>query len=391
MKVELPDPIAVAREETERLRVARRQLIEWPVDQLRITVPHVDRQSLLAGLTAFHRERMAKIPSAVTYPESPPWVEHALAVDRELQRLAGLSDQDLAVYRSLHFYLMFRGFKSARPAAIEKCRSAYFPETDRGELLIRNNDDPDMFWNPEPPLRAADWAAPAGNYLVIDGANSGLHINDEPAEIFPLPAIAMCRHYCDDVPGGVQFLTRYSPFWGHTNWVLHDAQKRSVAIEKCSFTMIEVFPPDATGRSWCSGMACRDPQSPQGRYQRRKRQEYLDRFHLPADGPDATFWRACDLAEQKLAALMKKSGTVTVAEAFQLFTTPHPAGLCKNAVKFHPEQAIAESTLFTRAVLSTPTGRTVYRWQRGPQPGLAWPSEPDVLTVPRHQPPSRAA
>jgi len=391
MNLNLPDPITVARAEAEHLRVARHQLIEWPVEQLRITTPQVDPRSLLAGLTAFHRERMAKIPSPVTYPESPPWVEQILAVDRELQRLAGLSDDEMAIYRSLNYYLMFRGFRLARPVTVEKCRSAYFPETDRGELLIRNNDDPDTFWEPEPPLRAADWQAPTGNFLVIDGANSGLHINDEPAEIFPLPAVQMCAQYCDDVPGGVQFLTRYSPFWGHANYILHDAQQRSVAIEKCSFKFIEVFPPDATGRSWCSGMACRDPQSPQGRYQQRKRREYLDRFHLPDDGPDATFWRACDQAEQKLAALMKKPGPVTVAEAFQLFTAPHPDGLCKNAVKFHPEQAIAEYTLFTRAILSTPTGRTVYRWQRGPKPGLEWPREPEVLDVPRHQPPSRAA
>ena len=137
MKSSLPDPITVARNEAEQLRVARRQLIEWPVDQMRITVPHVDTRSLLAGLTAFHRERMAKIPSAVTYPESPPWVEHILAVDRELQRLTDLSDDEMAVYRSLNYYLMFRGFRSARSVASEKCRSAYFPETDRGELLIR--------------------------------------------------------------------------------------------------------------------------------------------------------------------------------------------------------------------------------------------------------------
>jgi len=381
MNITLPDPFVVARAEAEQLRSARCRMIEWPVEQMRSTVPHVDLQSLLAGLTAFHRERMARIPSAVTYPESPLWVEHILAVDRELQRLAGLSDDEMAVYRSLNYYLMFRGFRSARSVTVERCRSAYFPETDRGELLIRNNDDPGTFYVPDPPLRAADWQIPEGNYLVIDGANSGLHINDEPEEIFPLPAIRMCTQYCDDVPGGVQFLTRYSPFWGHANYVLFDAQQRSVAIEKCSFTMIEVFPPDATGRSWVSGMVCRDPESPQGRYQRQKRQQYLDRFRLPPDGPDAAFWQACDLAEQKLAALMKTPGRVTFDEAVRLFTAPHPEGLCKDAVKFHPEQPIVEYTLWSRAVLTTPTERTVYRWQRSPKPALAWPSEPEVLTV----------
>ena len=55
-------------------------------------------------------------------------------------------------------------------------------------------------------------------------------------------------------------------------------------------------------------MACRDANSPQAKYQKEKRDWYLAKFGQPTDGPDQTFWDACDRAETMLADGLKKLG-----------------------------------------------------------------------------------
>ena len=379
MAPSLPDPKKAARAEADRIAAHREHALEAPLTRTLADAPHVDRDSLLAGLTEFHLERMARTPSYTTYPEARPWVEHIRAVDAELQKLAGLTDEQMAVYRSLGHYVTFRGFASARPIMTEKCRVAYLPETDRSEMHIKNVDDPATYWKKRPPAKTAQWSPRSG--LVWDGVGSGLHIDDEPDEIFPLPVPTMCHAYCDDVPGAVDFLSRYTPFWGGQNIVLHDAQMRSVAIEKCSYNFIEVFEPTVRGRSHCSGMACRDPKSPQGKYQREKRQQYLKLFNQPDDGPDMSFWNACDTAEHMLAELMMQDRLITADEVFELFVTPFPEGLNKNGFKFHPNQAYIEYTLITHGSLRTDDTVTSFNWQREDDGSLAWPTEPDVCVA----------
>lgn len=378
MAIEFPDPTEFAKREAQRIRENRAELVDGPVKRALADRSHIDSNSLLQGLEQFHEQRMAKEPSFTTYPEARPWVEHALAVETAL-RAEGVTLRELAVTRSLGHYLSFRGHIAARPANSERCRVVFDPQTDRGELHIKNVDDPDWFWKPGPPLSSsAPWQEPVEKFVMWDGVGSGLHIDDEPEEIFPLPIPQMYRHYADDVPSTVEFLTRYRPFWGGQNIVLHDAQQRSVAIEKCSYNHIEVFEPDSSGRSWCSGMVCRDPHSPQGQYQSAKRKQYSELFGLSENGPDHCFWEACDTAERMLAEHMRQPGQIKVDDVFRLFTTPFPQGLCKDGFKFHPDQAYVEYTLYTHATVSTPTRMTRYRWQRGPKPGLEWPAEPEV-------------
>ena len=354
----IPDPIAAARAEAAHIQSNPHQFLDGPIERVLIDAPFIEPQSLLDGLEAFHKERMTKIPAATQYPEAQGWVDYVLRRDMELQTLTGISDRQMAAYRSLNDYMTFRGNIGARLVTAEKCRIIYLPQTDQGEFHIKNVDDPITFWKPstDQPKQA-----PQVTGLSWDGVGSGLHLDDEPDEIFPLPYRAMCMAYCDDVPGAVQFLTRYSKFWGGQNIVLFDKEKRNVAIEKSSHNFIEVFAPDVSGGSHCSGMACRDPQSPQAQYQLSKRLAYLDFFDQPQDGCDMTFWKACDCAEQMLGDLMKRP-KVTVDEIFALFTTPWPQGLNKTGAKFHPDQGMGEYTLVTHASLFEK--QRYYRWQR---------------------------
>lgn len=378
LKLKLPDPAAVAKAEADQINRDRHQFLVGPVDRVLADSPNVDRDSLLQGLAAFHRERMQKIPSVTKYPESPPWVENTLAIERELRARANLNDLEIAVRRSLGDYLTFRGYVNARRVNVEKCRVAYLPDTDQGQMHIKNVDDPDTFWVEQPPIDLHPaWVDPPQRDIVWDGVGSGMHIDDEPDEIFPLSPPRMYRHYADDVPSAVDFLTRYSSFWGGQNIVLHDPQKRSVAIEKCSYNHIEVFYPDRTGRSWCSGMATRDPNSLQGKYQRAQRERYLKMFDM-GDCADIAFWNACDTAEKMLSTFLTRQGPIRVQEVLDLFTTPFPKGLCKTGAKFHPQQSMGEYTLITMATTWTENERRQYCWSRGGKPALTYPSKPQI-------------
>lgn len=363
------DPMSAARAEAAHINRYAEMFLGPPARVL-ADCPFIDADSLLNGVEVFHKERMAKVPSATKFPEAQPWVDFALAVDKEVQALTGMTDQQLARYRSLGDFLTFRGYAQAKPAMVERCRIIYLPDTDQGEFHIKNVDDPLLFWRPD--VNPPDPVKPVSG-LMWDGVGSGMHIDDEPEEIFPLPYRAMVFTHCDDVPGAVEFLTRYYQFWGGQNIVLYDAQQRNVAIEKCSHNFIEVFQPGANGGSHCSGMACRNKQSPQGQYQAKKRIEYLERFNQSLECTDMVFWNACDRAEAMLGELMKKP-KLTVAEIFERFTTPWPMGLKKCGAKLHPDQACGEYTLITHAELYEKG--IGYRWQRDAFGN--WPCVPEI-------------
>ncbi len=368
------DPLNQAQSEADHITAQGYDVFERAVQRVLFDAPWLASESLLDGLESFHQERIDKVPSATTYPESSVWVDYVLSVDRELKRLLNLDARQIAIYRSLNDFLMFRGIARSSLRQQEKCRVVYIPQTDHGQFHAKNIDDPaPPNWRPQPKPEALPHA---GN-LVWDGVGSGLHLDDEPDEIFPLPITTMYQHYADDVPSAVDFLTKYSKFFGGMNFVLHDRQKRSVAIEKCSRNFIEVFEPDPTsGFSHCSGMACRNPESPQASYQRAKRQEYCEKFGLPNDGPDWTFWNACHTAEEMLASGVRSMlGTPRRDDLFKHFTTPWPDGLNKPGVKLHPEQTVPEYTLITSVTLIDELIH--YRWQRDED--LKYPDEPEVI------------
>src|SRR3989339_470477 len=105
----LPNPVETARREVATIQANPDACLKWPLDRIIADSPFLDRETLLAGLEAFRKERMAKIPSATTYPESVAWVDYVLTVDREVQRAMGFGDREMALYRDLRDYIMFRG------------------------------------------------------------------------------------------------------------------------------------------------------------------------------------------------------------------------------------------------------------------------------------------
>lgn len=366
MALSLPNPVNTAHAEAARLMADPKRYIDGPYERFQLDAPFLDWPALVAGLTDFHRERMTKVPSDTIYSEAAPWVDYILAVDRELQAITGLSDEQMAFYRSFNAYITFRGYKNAqlRPTAMpplvtEKCRAVYLPHTNRGQLHIKNVDDPMTFWKPstQPMTRGLEDISLRG-----DGVGSGLHIDDEPDEIFPLPPKAMLPHYADDVPGTVEFLTRYRKFWGGANNFYYDRQKRCVAIEKASYNFIDVYGPEPNGGVHISGMVCRNPKTEQGQYVDAKRRQYVKLFNLPDDCPDNAYWRGAMAFEDKLAGFLNRPDTPTAEETLAFFTAPTPHGLNKWGAKFHENQGYLQYTLEIYAWLHDE--HKAFRWQR---------------------------
>lgn len=346
------DPLAAAQREADAINANRHAVIYGGLERVLRDAPQVDRRALLADIAAYHREAMERVPSFLTYPEARPWVEHVRTLERELVRLASLNAEEIAMVKSLGPYLTFRGFRRAgiktAPPPVEKCRIAFLRDTDRGPMTIKNVDDPlSADWQPLPPLPArlprADFFWEHVNW-VADGTGSGLHIDDEPDELFPLPVLAMCGRHAGTTGEVVAFLRRYAPFWGGGNLLVYDHRYASAAIEKTSRNHFQAY--DATdGHNHISGMACRDPQSPQAQYVRARRAEYRRLYNLPDDGLDQVFWDRCDVMERKLAdALAAGAPRFKADDLIRLFRTPWPEGLCKTGAKLRPDQVITEYT-----------------------------------------------
>src|SRR5690606_22011755 len=167
-----------AQREAKQINENRFAHVQGTLDRLLDNFRNVNRQTIVDDVAAFHRERMAKVPSPAKYPESPAWVHYVLEVDRLVMELTGLSERDMAIIRSLHAFATFRGRFAgavAAPVSVEKCRVAYLPDSDRGAMHIKNVDDPPTFWKKRPPMTEYPFKG-----LVWDGTGSGLHFDEEP-------------------------------------------------------------------------------------------------------------------------------------------------------------------------------------------------------------------
>lgn len=379
MPANLPDPIKTAAAKARLINENREAVLRWPLQRRMIESPHLDEAQVISGLTAFHQERMAAVPPRSLYPEAQPWVDNTLTYQKELKAKANLTDAELAMVCSFGEYICFRGnrqgFKGEQ-VSVEKCRVAFVPDSDRGRLHVKNVDDPPTHWKRRP----APDAMPFGDgKLAWDGTGSGLHMDDEPDEIFPLDVKSMLDgEEIHDVPGAVEFLTRYGKFWSSANCVIHDSKHRSVSIEKCTRNLIQVHQPGPDGRSWCSGMVCRDKSTQIAKYQAAKRLEYRTLFNLPDDGTDCVFWERCENAERKLAAkLTDKTTPFDSAALIAYFRQPlSQGGLNKDGGKYHPDIKHTEYTLATNAMFLDEN--LFLRWQRDENNDFIYPDEAET-------------
>jgi len=382
---EAPDPLKEANIYAQLINSDRHYYLESGIERIIADAPWINKAQLISEVVKYYDEAISRIPSFTKFPEAKIWVDYVLTRDKKLMELANLSKQDIAILRSTNDYLTFRGYKQfgiKKTKNDEKCRTVFIVETDHGPMHIKNVDDPITYWKPSPPLPEKAHISKAWWYhkrFIIDGVGSGLHIDDEPEEIFPLPVLQMVNMYAYDTFSAVEFLKKYSMFWGGCNIIIFDRKYNAVAIEKCSRNFFELFQQDElTGSVHVSGMVCRDPSSPQAKYQKGKRTEYMKLFNLSDDGPDACFWNVCDKLEIMLRENLRNLGNKPKSDdIIKLFIAPYPSGLRKDALKLHPQQGLSDYTLMTRCTLFEK--KKFLLWQRkSADEGGVYPDSPEI-------------
>lgn len=311
----------------------------------------IGEAELVAQVTAFHRERVERAPDPARYPEARE------ARDLLLRRYAGMAqagmDQELiALAESLAFWqkhvMVHRYGKVCNPVEIdrlrERCRVVYLPESDQGPLHFKNIDDPLETWTPKPPEPPGQpWPhAP----LYFDGTGSGLHVDEEPAEIFPLNVVLLCKEHCTTVPQVREFLVRYNHFWEGANLLVHDEKGNSAAFEKASRNRIAVRDAQPNGMNYINGMSAFDDS-----YQAfitGQRRKYLELTGQAADSVEACYFRFCDGVLRNMKRYMGElAAEPTLAKLLAVMTSRDPDGsLCKSGQKVHPDEVNPGVTLY---------------------------------------------
>jgi len=305
---------------------------------------------LIDQVIRYHRERLERTPDPVVYPET------AGAADLLRRRYAGMAaagmdDALIATIETLPFWekhvMPHQYGKVADPLAInalrERCRVVYLPQSDHGPLHFKNLDDPLASWSPRPrQAQGQPWPhAP----LSFDGVGNGLHIDEEPVEIFPLDARTLCAEHCTTVPEVEEFLVRYKHFWDSCNLLVHDEKGNSVAFEKASRNRIAVRQPGANRLNYINGMSAFDEEYEA--FIGAQRRKYLEMVGQGEDGVEGCYFRFCRNVRARMKRHMDAlEGEPTLTHLLHIMTDRDPDGpLCKSGQKVHPDEPVEEATL----------------------------------------------
>ena len=344
-------------------------------DQVRETADALGgtEEEVVGRVAAFHQERLDAVPDLTRYPELRG--ERDLLLERYRGMAdAGLSEDMIALAESLVFWQDYRlpveeGRSFYRLATerklSERCRVVYIPESDRGGLHAKNIDAPLMGWVPQPPTTSpGPWPYPP---LMLDGAGSGLHIDEIPPEIFPADALVLCPKHCTTASEATDFLIRYCYFWGGSNRLVHDDKGNSTAFEKTSRCRVATRGPDRNGINYVTGMGAVDQELAE--FIDRQRELYLRETEQDDDCYEATYWRRCKGQFRSMARYMEElSQNPTTEKLIEVLVKRDPDGpLCKAGIPCHPDEATPEATLLQR-VMFLDEKKVMLRQWRGDTP-----------------------
>ena len=297
-------------------------------------------EMLVEKVAAYDRERIDAMPDLIRYPELRGSRDQIEAGDRGM-RYAGVSNEMIALHRTLDFFLLTRLYEQTGRAyyaepGVEECRVLYVPDSEVGPVHAKNVDGPLDGWEPilpTPPGTPWFWNHP----IVLDGVGSGLHIDEVPPEIFPVNIYDLCYDNCATLSEATELLTRYNYFWGHGNLLVRDNHGNSMAFEKTQ-CRIATRGPNRHGMNFISGMGALDPGIRE--HQRRMRQKYLDQVGRDWDGSEGRFWRESDQTYANMAMYVERlPARPTLREINELMERHDPGGpLCYIGEKTHPQQ-----------------------------------------------------
>ncbi len=328
----------------------------------------VDTPALIEQVVACHRERIERAPDPQTYPEARDARDLLLARHRGLAQ-AGMDEALIALVETLGFWtkhvMVHRYGKPANPVAIkalrERCRVVYLPESDQGPLHYKNVDNPMSVWEPRP--REPQGQRWPHSPLFFDGVGSGLHVDEEPREIFPLDVKSLCQRHCTTVSDAEQFMLRYQYFWEGGNLLIHDDHGQSVAIDGASCNRKAVRRPGPDGISYINGMSSFDDDYEAFIAQQRRR--YLTLTQQDETGVEGCYFRFCTGVLRNMKKYMAElSAQPTLAKLHAVMGARDADGaMCKSGGKVHPDEVDPGYTLMQRLYFLSSRIMFVRQWR----------------------------
>lgn len=267
-------------------------------------MPDVSGDEITRLLQVENRKRLDAMPPVDKYPELRGMRELIEASWRGIQDGAQLDDTQLASHCGASFYL-HRYLSNNKKAT--GCTYVYFPTSDYGPILANNLDA-----LPDHPLLPPEWPA-ISEHLIIGGVSSGVYLDEESPEIFPVPVLKMVARYCRTTDEAVEMLQRYNHFWGPTNLIIIDHNQRVAMVEKTACRMAVRFSPD--GFAFITAMTQEDPELQA--YVADRRTASLQARNLPDLCDDTVYWAAQDKRRVLMNELLEEARQNPTLESLQ--------------------------------------------------------------------------
>lgn len=270
-------------------------------------LPDWSDEKILEAIEACNQERLDALPSTTKYPElrgmrdliDAQW--RGVTDGAKLDRMLSAMDRCKTFF--IHRYI--HGNRLERFAA--RCTCIYFPTSEAGAIMGNNLDaDPDEPFNAPTSI--------AGEHLVRGGVSSGVPMDEESPEIFPVPVHQLIERYCKTAAEAVEMFERYGDFWGPGNMIVADRDHNVAMIEKTAQRMSVRWSKDGFG--FVTAMVQVDPELK--KFVQQKRLDWLKSRGMDPDNCDDTvYWAAQDRRQKLMEELLEEARAKPTVEALR--------------------------------------------------------------------------
>lgn len=260
--------------------------------------PGMAREEIGKILAKSNQDRLDAAPDFAKYPEARGIRELLVAAQRGLKDGAGLDDTQSAMTADGLFYyhrFVTSGKHKARHKA--NCSVVYFPTSDHG-ALISSNLDTDI----HEPYTDPVWPQ-LNEHLLTGSVSSGVFLDEESPEIFPLPVYSIVARYCRTTAEAVEIYTRYNNFWGPCNSLVVDRHHDVAMIEKTACRIAVRRSTDGFG--YVTAMTQEDPGL--HKFVNERRIASLTTRGLPNPCADTRYWASQDVRRHLMDRLMNEA------------------------------------------------------------------------------------
>lgn len=284
-------------------------------------LPDEPREEVVKRLQKSNEARLNSAPSFATYPELRGMRELIQADWQGSRDGAELSDDLYAAWcDALHYYHRHLTLGHAEPLG---CTYIYYPETEQGPALAHNLDS-----SPTEAFGAPGWPA-VSEHLIFGNVSSGIFMDEQSPEIFPVPVYKLLSRYCTSTDDAVELLTRYKHFWGPCNAIVIDRNHNVAMVEKSACRIGVRRSPDGFG--FITAMTAEEPEMKA--YLADRRSASIKARNLPDDCVDAKYWQKQDQRRELMNELLEEGRKNPTVEGLRAFIQHRSSkgNVCVNA------------------------------------------------------------